>query len=513
MNWLAHQYRQQSPPWISAWVGGSLLVASALPMAAQTTNAPPEPPAPAPVDNLEFLNGDQLKGVFLTHDLKNGVRWQHPAIKQVLTVNPSGISQIRLNHPRTNHPERVNCTLSLANGDELTGSLSAYDDGKFAVETWYAGRLLIPRSAVQTARISANAANTLYEGPTSLDGWLAKSSGAVTVFGGGFGGGQIIINGGVLIQNGRVITANNSRQQGVWQFKDGCFASTGSGATIARQVNLPPTSNIEFDVAFSRYPQFSLYFYSDFLEGFNGNAYILQFAAKNVYLRRQGGGGGGQNFGSIELSSITAKGKARISVRTNREQKTIALLVDDQLVKQWMDTGELGGAGTAILFQSQSAIPIRLSNLRVTEWNGVIDEATTALSNAKEDLVYLANRDKVSGTLSGIKDGKLKFTTQFATLDIPLERIYRIDFNSEKTEKTPPRPTDVRLVFGGRGRLTVQLESWDERQVVGSSPVFGTARFQPSAFSSLQFNLIKPRVDTDSSDTPGGMSGAGDWME
>ena len=51
-----------------------------------TVPAPSSADAPRG-DSLELLNGDVFHGTFLSLDAKNGARWQHPSVKQVMEMN------------------------------------------------------------------------------------------------------------------------------------------------------------------------------------------------------------------------------------------------------------------------------------------------------------------------------------------------------------------------------------------------------------------------------------------
>lgn len=468
----------------AACVGG--LPAWAAETATPATNAP-APPA-APKDTLEFLSGDQLHGSFLSLDGKSGVRWQHSSIKQVLTVNPEGVYKVRLPQSRANRADRPNCSVRLANGDEVLGNLVSLDEKELVLDTWFAGKLSLPRPSLGSLMVGLGRFNILYEGPTSAEGWNLKGGPNVA-------GGQVFIGGGIVMPQPAV----QAKQVNGWQYKDGAFYGVGSGS-LGRNVKLPPASSIEFDLAWRGYPQMSLFFYTDNLEGYGGNAYVMQFSYRNIYLRRQSQNGRSSNLGTIELPA-TSVSKTRFAIRTDRENKIVALFMDDLLVKQWMDNAEFNEAGTGILFYLQGGQQaMKVSNLRITEWDGRLDDGPAALTNSKEDLVRLANKDKVSGTLKSIRDGKISFQTAFAPLEVPLDRVTQVDFAPDTIKTNQFSPRDVRLFFADRGRLTMQVERWDDQQVVGVSGNFGQAKFLPSAFSAVQFNLDKKKMDVDSFD-------------
>ena len=101
----------------------------------------------------------------------------------------------------------------------------------------------------------------------------------------------------------------------------------------------------------------------------------------------------------------------------------------------------------------------------------------------------MENQDKVSGKLKSIEDGKALFTSSYADLTVPLDRIEEINMSSEGADQAKRNAGDIRAFFADRGSITMQLESWDSKQATATSPNFGKATFSSDAFLRLQFNL------------------------
>jgi hypothetical protein len=145
---------------------------------------------------------------------------------------------------------------------------------------------------------------------------------------------------------------------------------------------------------------------------------------------------------------------------------------------------------------------VRVSNIRVSRWQGNLEEVADGPETAagKDDLLVLANRDKISGHLLGIKEGKLSFKTQFTPMEIPLERVRRIALAAGPAATPPKTGKPVRLVFANRGSLTLDLERWDEQGATGRSPCLGEVKLVSSAFKSIEFDLTanKPATVTPS---------------
>jgi hypothetical protein len=139
-------------------------------------------------------------------------------------------------------------------------------------------------------------------------------------------------------------------------------------------------------------------------------------------------------------------------------------------------------------FVHQGHGAIKLSNLRISDWNGKLEEKSTNAPPAKEDLANLVNGDKVSGKLESFRDGKLSFSLRNSKLEIPLGRVGEVQFANENVERASDSGANVRAFFSGGGSVTFQLERWDNQGAVATSPNFGRATFVPSAFERVELH-------------------------
>jgi len=215
---------------------------------------------------------------------------------------------------------------------------------------------------------------------------------------------------------------------------------------------------------------------------------MLQMNSGYIYMQRVRRNSGSQHLGQAEVPGLYQKAKVHIEILVNKEARTIALLIDGAMVKQWKENMEWVGNGTGVLFCNQSMGYIRVSNLRLTEWDGKIEDRTVSTGKSKTDSVELSNKDKISGTLETIKEEKMTFATAFAKMEIPVDRVFNIELSAEKAEFADKKPTDVRAMFADRGAVTLTLEKWDGQQVLASSSNFGQVKFSAGAFNQFYFN-------------------------
>jgi len=424
-------------------------------------------------DTMQFLNGDSLHGILQSIDAPTGVRWQHPEVKQIIEFAPANISRIKLKRgnpsaSRTPHT----CAVQLTNADELFGNLVSLDAEKLNLETWYAGKIAIQRKMIRAITPGQGNLSSLYEGPTGLEGWTAARG-----------------------------------MQG-WKYENNAFVNSRANnynCAMGRDFKLPAASSIEFDIAWwGHLQQMMVSFYTDSFEnyGYNSNCYLLNISSGYVYLQRNTRNGGQNQLGQVQVQALSQKGRARIGIRCNKEQGSIALMVDGALVQKWNDRAGFVGQGGGVLFGTSGGTRIKLSNIRISEWDGKFEEPSSAPAKSKEDVVRLVNNDKVSGSLQTIRDGKISFTTSYATVEIPVERVAQIDMAGERAEQAKRNAGDVRFFFSGRGSVTLSLERWDNQQMTGNSPNFGKLKFATDAFHAIQFNPYREKPAADPATPP-----------
>lgn len=436
-----------------------------VPTPANPGEATGQPQAGPAQDTLSFLNKDQLHGILLGIDKDTALRWQSPEAHDPIVFKTGQVSQIRLDSHKAHAAAKSAQLVGLTNGDQFPGNVVSLDDKALVLDTWYAGRLSIPRAMLRHITPLSDTSASLYEGPAGLDGWTV----------GRMGGGRS------------------------WAFRDGALVGTNYG-TIGRDVKLPDMSNIEFDVMLRGNSQFSIGIYSDRADNF-GNCYMLQLSNGYTELQRYSRNGGSNDLGSTQLQNSMRRDKSHIQLRTNKDKKSIWLSVDDKMVKEWTDSADFNGGGGNIIFSCQPGTFVKISNIKVTKWDGKFDDSTAAGQKSTDDSVELANEDKVTGRLESIQDGKAKFASAYAELNIPLERVEQIDLATAHSEQPKQMPADVRAYFPEGGSVTMQLTQWDAKGCTGSSPNFGTASFSPDAFAKILFNLPAQQQNANADDS------------
>lgn len=413
-------------------------------------------------DELHFDDGSVLHGKLVQLDVEHGLRWKHPAAVGPIDFLPNHIDDVRFSHPSVLKLSPT-CHVRFANGDDLFGGLTALDDTHVELTTWFGDKLSVPRSGVRSVSFLSKNYTILYEGPYDSEGWIAPP-------GNGSSG---------------------------WHFRDSAFVADGPGL-LGRDLGLKGSSTVEFDLTWQVYLSMAIDVYCDTPEriDYNSSSYLVQFTSGRVTLQRLRATSVPRNLGSSQLiPSLSTPSKLHVVLQFNQSESTVNLFIDGTLIKQWKDEDGFSVSGGGIVFEQgfPSAV-VRVSDLRVSSWEGRHEPEIAATVVNTNDVVRFINHDKAVGKIQSIRDGNMMVDLPPGRLTIPLERLTQIDFAT--TTNVPAETTSpwtVRAFFPGGGSLSFELEKWSNNMVEGHSPLFGRLAFQPTGIRELEFNLTRPR--------------------
>jgi len=429
--------------------------------------------APAPTnaagDCLSFRDGDVLYGKLLEIQPGHHMQWQHPDASEPIDFKLDSVAQIDF-APRPSTAASTNsaCKLWLANGDLLTGKLIGCDNTSMSLETWYAGSLKIPRRALQTLALNPRTP-ILFDGLTGLDGWTQGNA-----------------------------VKGISTESGQWVYRNGAFYSD-KAASIARDLKLPDQSRIQFDMVWRGPLSLAIALYTDSLQpillsdrdngpdfgGFYSLRFLNTVFVSLTPVRKKGPL---LSLGDpLIIQSLTQKDRMHVDLRVSKADRRVALFLDGGLIKDWIDSGGFAGEGTGLRFVNQAGSTVKVTNLRVTQWNGVMEGASAESPDPAHDVVTLEAGGKVSGAVVGIANGQISMVTTAGATNVPLAGASAIDFAPFQGLATTASAVNTRATFVQGGSVTFELLSWRPDGVAGLSPDFGKVTFDPAAFDRLQF--------------------------
>ncbi|HEV7926811.1 MAG TPA: hypothetical protein VGR14_15735 [Verrucomicrobiae bacterium] len=446
-------------------IGGS--VAPALAETA-TTNAE--------TDRLSFRDGDVLYGKLLEIQPGKFLRWQHPDSSEPIDFKPESVAQIGF-APRPPSTGRTDysCKLWLANGDALAGNLIGCDRDALTLDTWYAGKLKIPRRALQTLAFNPRTNQVLFDGLTGLDGWTQGDAAK-----------------GAIVESGQ------------WTYRDGAFYAD-KAASIARDLKLPDRSQIQFDMAWRGPLYLAIALYTDSLQPILltdkengpdfGAFYSLRFfntiyvtltpIRKKDPLKPMGD--------PLIIPSLTQKDRVHVDLRMSKADRRVALFIDGMLIKDWIDPSGFAGDGGGVRLVNNQQSVVKISNFRVSRWNGVLDDSASEAPDPSHDVVLLESGAKTTGAVVSIADGQISLLTAAGAATIPIAGTSAIEFARFQGQSPPPAAANAHATFRQGGAVTFELSAWRPDGIAGISPDFGKVTFDPAAFVRLQFLSADPK--------------------
>jgi hypothetical protein len=408
---------------------------------------------------LQMFDGTTLHGELSAISTQDGVSWNFPAAQGPLILKPDNISGIRFENSQSSIPVgKPTCRFRFHNGDELFGDLVSIDGDTATIASSFGGQLKSVKQAFSSLQFSARGFKVVYEGPNGPDEWRSGRTGRG------------------------------------WAYKDGSLLANGADI-LGKDFGLTNSSSLEFELGWSGSFSLTVTIYAQTIERFDysTSAYVFYFNPGGVSVQRIQAGSGAMMLGRADIPAMAARNRTRFEIRSNREEGVLSLFADGQLVQRWRDTRGFVSNGGGVVFYSQVDSPtLKLSNIKLSEWDGRFEPDPPTTNRITEDLVYLANKDKVSGKVESFGDGKLRVQSRGSNLQIPLSRVTEIYFANTLTNANKQSPWAVRASFPGGEKISFQLDKWNAEEVTGLSGNFGPVAFKPSAIRNLQFNPMRP---------------------
>ena len=446
----------------------------------------------ANIEAVYMLNGDVITGKFVKFDPKLGLVWEAANIKPALQINPEAIDRVTFSGVPTT--QSTQSQVLMTNGNSISGQLDLADAERVVMSHTAAGQIEFMRSQLKAIiPATAGIGKVVYNGPSSEKDWVFGSSKNII----GPGGFALPLQG-------------QKKDSGTFEFKAGSITSTGAGATAGRKVAFPDKALIEFDVDWSTPGRNSGYFslnvnlFTDNLNSpSNGSSYALKLSQAGANFHRQSKRNDdfiSDRLGSNTRVNLTGIGSlVRYSLRTNKKSRSFILSINGIQIANWKDKEAFAGKGDGLLFTSRSPYPLKVSNIRISQWDGSEPIAATDTTiSPKQDTIRLINEDTVTGTITRVGDGKVKIKSSFGEVDIPWAHSRLIQFaKSTVSKEIKVNNGLVKATLKGADVLDFKLISWTENKLEVESPIFGKATLNGAMIDSLTFNTDQKRDTSD----------------
>lgn len=408
-------------------------------------------------DRLHFLNGDRLSGDLLRIDTETGLVWRHPDAAEPVSFGLDNLKRVEFRRDAGGAPLAQLTRVTLTNGDQYRGTILRMDASTLLLDTPYAGDVTVRAAMIESIRPDSESL-AVYEGPNSLEEWVVHDKG----------------NGG-------------------WTYKNQALYADKHNQIVGLDFEtFPDLASVEFDLAWRGNPQLNLHFWSETVKKPGQETYTLMIQNSYVRLYRNSNKRGRDDLGNTNVNQLRNLGDARVKLLLNREAKEILMFLNGEMVKSWKDPVKGDVDDDAFLLQSSGNSPMKISNIRIGAWNGKLENGTEE-SNERQDLLRLNNGDKFSGTLAEIEAGVFRFQTDFASFDIPVDRVDEIRFGNATRETPRLRERDALFYFTTGEHVTLDLASLENGSLSGSSEAVGTISVRADFLREMTLNPYDER--------------------
>jgi hypothetical protein len=450
----------QVRPQIFQAVNGKLNVATAAESVAESepkgVTAQEEAAPTANEDQIRFFNENVLNGSVVSLVPGDGLRFKSPEAADEITFSLANLAAVEFVKTGKS-PAHSPHSLTLVNGNVLSGRILSLSDNSFTVETATAGTIAVKREMVATIAAQKNSSEFNYTGPNSLEEWEVHS--------------------------------------GNWTFKDGVLIGEQNGARIGKNVTLPEKVRFDFEMAWRGNGNYQVAFLSDSTDLSQAKDMACVNISQtyiNFYSRK---GGAERGFANLQMRELAGKNQARLTLLMDRKTSDAVLFINGNRIKDWnyrVDYQEKGASCFALYVNSGAGFALR--NFHIQEWDGGTDlTEKKETADTKDDLVVFVNGDQVSGIIESIAEEQMKLKTSFATMDIPLERIQRMLLKTEgRAEAEGISGTSVLQLTNG-DKLNLTIKRYDSGGLIGDSEAFGEVRFKPDSLSGLTLQVNDKR--------------------
>jgi hypothetical protein len=507
----------------------------------------------APDDILRFTNGDQLHGHYQGIGEGNAILWSRDDLNAPLTLKSENVRHVILRGAAPQTDPSSYAYITLQNGDQIPGEVLSFDDKTTRIRSHAVGEITLPSESIAAINPNPFGGKLQYAGPFSPDGWEIlkyedkNSSGGVRV--------QVKRAGDVAPEPEKKDKPEEAKEEKkeppAWQHAGSAWYHLKGMQPLARKNCLGESSLLRFRMAWRERLNANIALHADFMpppepkegeekEGvkagvnprqpmvfFNGmpqnqagtfgNALVLNIYQTYFSLTRCGYDENGQAISQRMVHTQSSvqlpdSGEATIEVRSDRKKGLLMLFINGQYAAQWEDIDRLKNAeeakeegaatapplGNGFAIQcTNSSAPMRLSDLVISEWNGIKDSAYS-MSHEKRDIVLLSNgTDRYSGEITAIKDNKAFFKNAYSELEIPLTKISEIVFaKNEKSETKEPAEGTVTARFYPSGKISGLPLVSEKNALKLTHPTAAQLTVDLTTAISLEFSDENPFLET-----------------
>jgi thiol-disulfide isomerase/thioredoxin/ribosomal protein L11 len=411
---------------------------------------PPLPPV-APIvptgPRLNLANGGFLQGEIKDCDQPKILRWQSPGFAAPFDFALNTMTSVSVPLPAMPvHPAGDYC-FELLGGDVLFGSLLSLTAESAELDVSRFGRVHVDRKQIRRLFRWNDSADLIYMGPNGLGGW-----------------------------------ESGKNQQ--WREESGHLVADTDGATIRSRFELPPQSTIEFELSWSKKPDFELAFGVDDDPKSVPRAYRFEVWESDLVIQRE-------TDSEADLASLQEikPGPGRVNLQLFLDQVQGRAIVFSASGKQLAslhvpNTKAKPMTGIRIVNKRGD---LRLERLRIARWNGEVPREV----EANKSRIHRPDGSIAYGQVQEFDPKTKEFVLKGDAGD---SRIVASDVQSvvlSQGDATQPRT--IRAVFQDGARISGELTKVEAGQIWLTIP--GIQEPLHSAWPELQsLSMLTPEM-------------------
>ena len=483
-------------------------------------------------DFLRFKNGDTLHGSYQGLDDGPRVKWLSDESDEPINFETKNLRKLSLNNGRSENSLSSIGLVELNNGDRIPGEIIAMGSDSVSLQTQFAGLLTIPRDQVVKILPNRHGGNVLYAGPFNDQEWQTPHSPSDEE------------------DEDEPLDKESQNEQAsplTWTYGGAAWYSNSSQA-LRLETELPDRVSVRFKLSWQAPLNAEIAIFADFQRPLRGQKPRVrrvpvpeeeqeaqdEKAAEEIdedaptpfvdIMEMGAGTSDSDTFGEGYLVSILSsysrlqrlgfdhKDKAKkfsfpnsggrlnlsnlhtaeFEIRADRLKGALSLFVDGEFFSEWQDLTEpLSDAKRYFAISAGGKSKLRVSDVVVSEWNGMPDSAKSMQTHDRDVLLLANGTDRFSGKILSLEEDVFRVKSDYGVFQIPSKQITDIQLATDLVAAAPdPVDGQVLVSFQPNGLLTVRPKKGLANNLQSEHPILGELTLDLSYAYLLEFDPI-----------------------
>jgi len=455
------------------------------------TNSFADTPSTTNQDSIIFRDGGNLYGKFNGLAQNGDILWSRDGAENTQQFPSKEISQITINGGRPREIAPSGSYIELVNGNSLPGKLISLSDSTFKFETSYSDTLEISKEYVRAYHPSPDGETLLINGFDKNSGWVNSP----------------------LVFSLDVDQDSSNADQ--WELHGASWYGNSRDLGVLHNPEqiLPDDFVIKFEYAYQGSPSLNIALHADMDTGIEeqdepdekegssakedqedkavedpDDDEVIEENDENEAVR---GAGIANTFGntlnltvgpsynqlsvcgvnkdsntiftSRQRSNVPKNYPQRVipvidvEIRVSKTRNRISLFLDEEHAGEWSINEDIYPKnGDKLCFFSQGGGDgnIRISNLQISKWHGVLDNPKSMTHEDKDIVLLTNNTDRIASSKTNYEDNLLNVNTPYSSFKIPEKKIKSIFFSTNNLKEINDDYDSFQFHFFQRASVT-----------------------------------------------------------